>query len=138
MNVGQGMNEIVVTVGPDHTLRETARRMTAHKVGAAVVMDNEQAGPGIITERDLLRSNGTGQDIDEERVRDHLSPRMIYAYADWSLEQAAEAMTNGGFRHVIVLNPSGDPIGILSMRDIVRCWIGDGASCDVPGEAATR
>ena len=136
MRVGEGMNEIVVTVGPDHTLRDAARRMTAHNVGAAVVMDNEQAGPGIITERDLLRSNGSDQGIDEERVRDHLSPRMIYAYADWSLEQAAEAMTNGGFRHVIVLGPSGDPVGILSMRDIVRCWMGDNASCDIPDRAS--
>jgi CBS domain-containing protein len=136
MRVAEGMNEIVVTVGPDHTLRDAARRMTAHKVGAAVVLDNEQAGPGIITERDLLRSSGTDQDLDAERVRDHLSPRMIYAYPDWSLEQAAEAMTKGAFRHVIVLGPSGEPVGILSMRDIVRCWIGDGASCDVPGETA--
>ena len=136
MRVADGMNEIVVTVGPDHTLREAARRMTAHNVGAAVVMDNEQAGAGIITERDVLRSNGTGQDVDEERVGDHLSPRMIYAYADWSLEQAAEAMTNGRFRHVIVLGPSGDPVGILSMRDIVRCWIGEGATSDLPGGAS--
>ena len=136
MRVADGMNEIVVTVGPDHTLREAARRMTEHNVGAAVVMDNEQAGPGIVTERDLLRSNGAGEDIDGERVRDHLSPRMIYAYADWSLEQAAEAMTNGGFRHVIVLGQSGDPVGILSMRDIVRCWIGDGATSDLPGPAS--
>lgn len=47
---------------------------------------------------------------------------MIYAYADWSLEIAAEKMTDGGFRHVIVLDEGGDPSGILSMRDIVRCW----------------
>ena len=131
MRVAEGMNDVVVTIGPDHRLRDAARRMSEHNVGAAVVIDNEQAGPGIITERDLLRSSGRGEDIDAERVGDHLAPRMIYAYADWSLEQAAEAMTAGGFRHVIVLGRSGDPIGILSMRDIVRCWIGDGASCDV-------
>lgn len=62
MLVRDGMNEIVVTVGPHHTLREAARRMTDHHVGAAVVLDNEGPGPGIITERDLLmptgRSNG--------------------------------------------------------------------------------
>lgn len=136
MRVADGMNEIVVTVGPDHTLRDAAKRMTTHKVGAAVVIDNEQSGPGIITERDLLRSNGAGEQIDNERVRDHLSPRMIYAYADWSLEQAAQVMTENGFRHVIVLGSSGDPIGILSMRDIVRCWMADGASCNVGEEAS--
>ncbi len=122
MRVRDGMNPIVVTVGPGHTLREAARRMTEHKVGAAVVFDNEQAGMGIITERDLLRASGRGEDIDEELVRDHLADKLIYAYADWPLHQAAEEMTRGGFRHVIVLD-EGAPIGILSMRDIVRCWL---------------
>ena len=26
----------------------------------------------------------------------------------------------------------GETVGILSMRDIVRCWTADGATCDVP------
>ncbi len=137
MLVREGMNQIVVTVGPTHTLRDAARRMDEHNVGAAVVMDNEQSGPGIITERDLLRSNGRGEDIDSERVGDHLASRLIYARADWPLEQAAGEMAKGHFRHVIVLDDGGDPIGILSMRDIVRCWVRDGASCDLPREGAT-
>lgn len=129
--VRDGMNPIVVTVGLNHTLREAARRMTARGVGAAVVMDDEQPGPSIITERDILHSNGVGQDIDAELVRDHVTSEVVYAAADWSLEQAAALMVKGGFRHVIVLDGS-DVAGILSMRDIVRCWIADGASCEVP------
>lgn len=136
MLVRDGMNPIVVTVGPDHRLRDAAKRMTEHNVGAAVVMDTEGLGPGIITERDLLRANGLGQDIDTERVRDHLASRVIYAYPDWSLEQAAAEMARGHFRHVIVLDQGGQAVGILSMRDIVRCWVSDGASCDVPDEQA--
>ncbi len=135
MLVRDGMNEIVVTVGPDHTLREAARRMNARGVGAAVVLDTEQPGPGIITERDLLTAIGLGQDIDEELVRDHLSTLLVYAVADWSLEHAAEEMTRGGFRHVIVMDGS-EVVGILSMRDIVRCWTQEGASCDVATTAA--
>jgi CBS domain-containing protein len=129
MLVSEAMNPIVVTVGPDHTLREAARRMTAHNVGAAVVMDGEQEGPGIITERDLLRSNGRDEDATEERVGDHLAEHVIYAAPDWSLTTAAEAMVNGSFRHVVVLSAQG-PVGILSMRDIVRCWIREGAVSD--------
>ncbi len=137
MLVREGMNQIVVTVGPDHTLRDAARRMEEHNVGAAVVMDNEQAGPGIITERDLMRSNGRGEDIDSERVGDHLASKLIFARADWPLEQAAREMATGHFRHVIVLDDGGDPIGILSMRDIVRCWVSDGASSELPHESTT-
>lgn len=138
MLVRDGMNRIVVTVGPDHSLREAARRMTAHNVGAAVVMDNEQSGPGIITERDILRSNGNGEDIDAEHVRDHLASQLIYAYTEWQLEKAATEMARGRFRHVIVLADDGEPVGILSMRDIVRCWTQDGASCDVAAVEAAN
>ena len=136
MKVREGMNEIVVTVGPAHSLREAARRMSSRNVGAAVVVDLDQPGPGIFTERDLLPPSGAGKDIDTELVGDHLSTRLIYAYADWSLEHAATEMVRGAFRHVVVIE-GDDVVGILSMRDIVRCWVSDGASCDVPSESAT-
>ncbi len=138
MLVRDGMTEIVVTVGPGHTLREAARRMHERRVGAAVVFDIEQPGPGIITERDLLAAVGRGQDVDQELVRDHLATGLVYAAADWSLERAAEEMTRCAFRHVIVMDGS-EVVGILSMRDIVRCWTLDGASCDVSlGRSPTR
>ncbi len=130
MRVRDGMNRIVVTVGPAHTLREAARRMTQHNVGAAVVMDPEQSGLGILTERDILRSLGREEDPDAELVGDHLTSRLTHAVPDWSLERAAEEMVRGAFRHVVVVDAT-EPVGILSMRDIVRCWTGDGASCDV-------
>jgi CBS domain-containing protein len=135
MLVRDGMNPIVVTAGPDHTLREAARRMTAHGVGAAVVIDDSLGGPCIITERDILHSNGVGQDIDTERVCAHLTSEVVYAASDWSLEQAASAMVRGGFRHIIVLSGS-EVAGILSMRDIVRCWTGEGAACDISAPAS--
>jgi len=125
------MNEIVVAIGPDHTLRDAARRMTERGVGAAVVMDPDRPGPCIITERDLLRSSGRGEDVDREVVRDHLTQDLVYAEADWSLDVAAEHMVRGGFRHVIVID-DGEVRGILSMRDIVRCWTGGGARGDGP------
>jgi CBS domain-containing protein len=131
MLVRDGMNPIVVTVGPGHSLREAARRMTAHGVGAAVVLDDGGHGPSIITERDILHSNGVGQNIDDEAVSDHLTSEVVYAAADWSLERAASEMVRGGFRHVIVVEGSS-VAGILSMRDIVRCWTSDGATCAVP------
>jgi CBS domain-containing protein len=131
MLVREGMTAVVIEIGPEHTLRDAARKMAENEVGAAVVIDPELPGPAIITERDLLRSTGKGEDIDRELVRDHLSAHLIYAAADWPLERAAVEMTRGGFRHVIVVDGS-EVVGILSMRDIVRCWVGDGASCDVP------
>jgi CBS domain-containing protein len=50
------------------------------------------------------------------------------------LERAAATMVRGGFRHLIVVD-GPDLAGILSMRDIVRVWSGDGAACEVPSAA---
>ena len=121
MQVREGMSPAVLTVGPDHTLREAARLMARREVGAAIVVDPEQPGPGILTERDLLQSIGADQDPDVEHVGDHLSPNPTFAAPDWPLERAAEAMVRGGFRHLVVVE-RGETVGVLSMRDIVRCW----------------
>jgi CBS domain-containing protein len=131
MQVSEGMSTVVLTVGPGHTLRDAARSMAERKVGAAIVLDPEQPGPGIVTERDILDSIGTGQSPDTELVADHLSSNLTFAEPSWSLERAAEAMVRGGFRHLVVVD-GADIAGVLSMRDIVRCWTGVGATCEVP------
>jgi CBS domain-containing protein len=134
MQVRDGMSEVVLTVGPGHTLREAAALMAERRVGAAVVHDPDAPGPGVITERDVLRSVGTGQDPDTELVSDHLTSQLTFAAPDWSLEQAAVAMVRGGFRHLVVVD-GRELAGMLSMRDIVRCWTADGATSEVPAVA---
>ena len=134
MQVRDGMSTVVLSIGPQHTLREAARLMSERRVGAAVIVDPDAPGVGIFTERDLLDSLGTGQDADSERVGDHLTSSLVYAAPDWSLEEAAVAMIQGGFRHLVVLD-GGEVAGIVSMRDIVRCWTEDGAICEVPPSA---
>ncbi|MBS1880882.1 MAG: CBS domain-containing protein [Actinobacteria bacterium] len=127
MLVSEGMSEISVTVGPNHTLREAARRMVERGTGAAVVEDAAAPTPGIVTERDLLRSVGAGEDPDVERVADHMTESVIAASPDWSLERAAAEMSRRGVRHLVVFE-GAEVIGILSMRDIVRCWTMAGAT----------
>jgi CBS domain-containing protein len=131
MYVREGMTSVVLTVGPGHTLHEAAAQMCSRNVGAAIVIDPDAPGPGVITERDILRAVGAGQDPDKELVADHLTANLTFAYPDWSLEQAAQAMVRGGFRHLVVVE-GGEVAGVLSMRDIVRVWTGEGASCEVP------
>ena len=121
MKVRDAMTEHVLTITPGRTLRDAARFMTEHTVGAAVIMDPEQPGPGIITERDIVRSLGSGEDPDSATVGDHLTSRATFADADWDLQEAADAMDRGGFRHLVVVQ-DGDVIGIISMRDLIRVW----------------
>ena len=121
MKVRDAMTEKVLTIAPDRSLRDAAQFMTSHNVGAAVIMDPEQPGPGIVTERDLVRSLGSGEDPDQEMIRDHLTSRATFADADWDLQEAADAMAKGGFRHLVVIH-DGQVAGIISMRDIIHVW----------------
>jgi CBS domain-containing protein len=135
MRVRDGMSPTVLAVGPSHTLRDAARLMSERQVGAAVVIDPDAPGPGILTERDILLSVGAGEDPDCELVAEHLTRDVVYAAPDWSLEEAAAAMVRGRFRHLIVVH-AGATVGVLSVRDVVRCWTEDGAICPVPAGAA--
>lgn len=121
MNVRDGMSDVVLTLGPAHTLREASRQMSARRVGAAVVTDSEHAGIGILTERDILDSVGAGQDPDAELVADHRTSDVVFASPEWTLDHAADAMVRGNFRHLVVIEDH-EVVGLLSMRDIVRCW----------------
>jgi CBS domain-containing protein len=127
MEVREGMSRVVLTLGRGHTLREAAKQMTERGVGAAVVLDEEEPGPGIISERDILRSLGQGQDPDVERVGDHMTDSMITAAPGWSLERAAVEMSRRHIRHLVVVE-GPELVGVLSMRDIVRCWTSAGAT----------
>src|SRR5438270_13530250 len=127
MLVSDAMSREVLTIGPTHTLREAAARMSARKVGAAVVHDGDQDQPGILTERDILDSVAQGQNVDTERVQDHLTSDIVVAAPDWPLEKAAAAMVGGGFRHLVVCR-GRDIVGMLSVRDIVRVSISETVS----------
>ncbi|MFI6641384.1 cyclic nucleotide-binding/CBS domain-containing protein [Streptomyces sp. NPDC050504] len=121
MLVRDAMSTLVLTIGPAHTLRQAAALMSARRVGAAIVLDPDTSGLGILTERDVLNAVGSGQNPDRETAGTHTTTDVVFAAPAWTLEEAAEAMAHGGFRHLIVLDGEG-PVGIVSVRDIIRCW----------------
>ncbi|MGW1195014.1 CBS domain-containing protein [Streptomyces sp. NPDC002536] len=122
MLVRDAMSTVILVIGPAHTLRQAARLMSARKVGAAVVLDPDAGGLGILTERDILNAVGAGLDPDRETVQGHTTTDVVFAAPGWTLEEAAAAMAHGGFRHLIVLDRH-EAAGVVSVRDILRCWV---------------
>ena len=118
------MSTVVLTVGPDHTLRQVAHLMSGRHVGSAIVHDPDGEGLGILTERDILNAVGGGLDADEEKAANHITWDVVYAGPTWTLHEAAAAMLRGGFRHLVVVD-SDEIMGIISVRDIVRAWAAD-------------
>ena len=121
MQVRYAMSKQVLIVGPEHTLRQAAKMMATRRVGSAIVIDPDSQGVGIMTERDVLYAVGTGLDPDTETVGTHITWEVVYATPEWSLEEAALAMSRGGFRHLVVLEDT-EVLGVISVRDIMRVW----------------
>jgi len=121
MLVRDVMTPAVLTVGPAHTIRQVAQLMHKRRVGAAVVLDPDGDGPGILTERDVLECVAAGQDPDTEVAADHLTPEAVVGTPGWDLDEAAAAMVAGGFRHLVICDDD-EVVGVLSVRDIVKSW----------------
>ena len=118
--VAQCMSTDLLTIGPSHTLRDAAKMMTGRQVGAAVVTDPDAPGLGLITERDILKAVALNHDRDAELVGEHMSDDRIFATPEYTLQEAAEQMVANDLRYLLVVD-NGELVGILSMRDIVRC-----------------
>jgi CBS domain-containing protein len=118
--VRDAMSSDVLTIGPDHSLRDAARLMHERKVGSVVVVDPD-VGVGLLSERTVVSAVAAELDPSSERAADHIAHDAVYASPSMTLEEATEAMRRGGYRHLVVLD-GNEVIGLISMRDIVRAW----------------
>jgi CBS domain-containing protein len=107
----------LVTVDPSSSLRRAAQVMTDRGVGCAVAIENEHLA-GIITERDILHSVAKEQNVDTTTVADVMTRDVVSGAPGWDLIKAVKTMTEGGFRHLLVMEMD-DPVGIVSLRDLM-------------------
>ena len=119
--VGEVMSKSLLTLDEQTTLTEAAAAMTARHVGSALVLRDQRLA-GIITERDVLRAVATGDVSASVGVWMTANPETVDA--DETAQQAAVIMIHGGFRHLPVLL-AGAPVGIVSIRDLMRVAIED-------------
>jgi len=132
MKVADAMSKAVVSIGTRATVREACRLMAEHNVGAAVVVDDDLPGPGIVTERDILRAVAKGVDCDATAVSEVMTFDARTASSSWDLDAAAEEMVRRGFRHLVVVDDGGRLAGIVSMRDVVRARLPQATSPSLP------
>jgi CBS domain-containing protein len=122
--VGDVMSTTLLTVDATETLTDAASQMDARGVGAALVMNGERLS-GILTERDVLRAVATGG-VEGTKVGAWMTHDPDTVGADERPGHAAAIMLHGGFRHLPVVE-ADKPIGIISIRDLMRLVIDDEA-----------
>ena len=118
------MSRDLVTVARDELLVSAAARMAERRVGAALVLDGERL-TGILTERDVLNAVAAGG-VDTALVSGWMTHGPETIDPGDTTEHAAVLMIHGGFRHLPVVD-AGRPVGILSIRDLVRVALADSA-----------
>jgi CBS domain-containing protein len=112
------MSTDLVTIGPHATLGEAARELQRHRVGAALVLDDDGRFQGIITERDLLRSVAASRHPDQGRVESWMTADAITIGPQTTRDEAAAIMQERNFRHLPVIE-DGKLVGMLSIRNLL-------------------
>jgi len=122
--VSAHMSRDLLAVAPGDSLGDVVSRMAERNVGAVLVLDGERLA-GILTERDVLRAVAGGLDLAVP-VASRMTHNPDTIESSDSVEHAAVLMIHGGFRHLPVVDGS-TPVGILSIRDLVRVALVDTA-----------
>jgi CBS domain-containing protein len=121
LTVRDVMTTRVVTTSPDDSVADAAAAMIRRKVGSALIM---QSGflAGILTERDVLRAAGSGNDLTHSPVSAWMTKDPEQASPDTTVEDALQVMLLHGFRHLPVL--AGREVrGVVSLRDLAAARI---------------
>jgi CBS domain-containing protein len=121
--VGDLISPAVATIHATATLQEAVEAMAADRLGLLVVM-NASGMVGVLSERDVIAALADGADLEQERVRDHASDRVVTVEADLSVAEAARSMADAEIRHLAVAR-DGDVIGVVSVRDLLVALAAD-------------
>ena len=109
----------VMTTSPQTTLREAARLLKTHRIGALVVVENN-APVGIISERDIVNAVAdAGVEAIDAPVATFMSRDMITCGLDDTTDHLMEVMTEKRVRHLPVLE-NGRLAGLVSIGDVVK------------------
>jgi CBS domain-containing protein len=118
MRVSEVMTRHVECIGPDATLQEAAARMKSRDIGPLPVCDNDRV-VGMVTDRDItVRATAEGEDPTGVRVRDIMTPEVVYCFEDQLVSEAARLMAEKQIRRLVVLDRERRLVGIVSLGDV--------------------
>ncbi len=108
----------LITASPNEKVIDVVKKMHENKVGSVLVVDNGKL-VGIFTERDLVRIVAEGGALDQP-VGNVMSRNLIVVNPEDSIALVASKMIENWIRHIPVVDKEGKPVGIISIRDVLR------------------
>jgi MHS family proline/betaine transporter-like MFS transporter len=126
------LNELVrrkpITISGEATIYDVVKIMAEQNIGFLVVVENGRM-VGVLSERDVVRSLAERGNLSV-KVSDICKRDIIMLQADATLEEAAEKMGKHGIRHIVVVNKSGELVGVVSVRDLIQELYASGSETD--------
>jgi CBS domain-containing protein len=102
------------------TLEEAIACLRGHRVGCVLIVDQAGRLDGIFSERDcVLKASQSGIDYAHAKVAAYMTPNPVTQPLDGSIAYALNLMSQGGFRHIPIVDQDLMPVGIISVKDIV-------------------
>jgi len=120
MNVSQIVTRPLITISAGRTVLDAAKLMLEKNIGLLVIIQGQDStrAVGVISERDIIRTIASGRTLSIP-VDDVCTKRVITVHGNSDVAEAAKAMNKNVIRHVVVVDDTGKPIGVVSMRDLV-------------------
>jgi CBS domain-containing protein len=118
MQVKDVMTRGVECTGPEASLQEAADRMRQLDIGPLPVCEGDRL-VGMITDRDItIRCTAEGKHPAQGRVRDAMTPDVVYCFEDQDVSEAASQMRDRQIRRLVVLDRNKRLAGIVSLGDL--------------------
>jgi CBS domain-containing protein len=118
--IGNKTSNKIFTISKNHTIDDAVSDLAAHRIGALVVSDDGKTIDGILSERDIIREMGKrGTACLSENVGQMMTNAVSCCSMKDSAESVLEAMTEGRFRHMPILE-KGKLVGVISIGDVVK------------------
>lgn len=120
MNVSHLVTRPLITVKANSTILAAAKIMVQNNVGLLVVTRDDTGANlvGVVSERDVIGAIAAGRALETPAVEVCIK-QVVTVRADSEVAEAAKAMNKHGIRHVVVVDVTGKPQGVVSMRDLV-------------------
>lgn len=112
----------MLTVKPETSIRKAAKKMAKRKVGSVIVVSEEKAPLGIVTDVDFRQSVVTGKVSIDENVSSIMHSPVICYSKDITLAQAQLTMMKHNINHICITKdgtPNTKVKGIVSEHDIM-------------------
>lgn len=133
------MTKTVISVNPDTSLIETARRMAENAISGLPVINEKQVVIGVISEKDFFQKMGAKDSVSfmgvvveclsnkgclampirEKLAEDIMTSPAITAWLNTSISELSSILTDNHINRVPVVNDEGKLLGIVSRGDLV-------------------